>query len=169
VSRSPARKVMLLGEIGVGKSSLAQRLMFNRFSGEYKPTIGVEVYRYEVPQAALSEPMTLILWDTDGNFGDAIFSHVYLKEAAAAVIVGDAMRPETLDSAVRLAQGFAEVLPGRPVYFILNKWDLVTDANEPVLPTAYKTRPVMKASAALGENVNEAFIEVAKAIHRRGH
>ena len=35
-----ARKVMLLGEIGVGKSSIVERLVFDRFDLEYKPTIG---------------------------------------------------------------------------------------------------------------------------------
>ena len=44
-----ARKVMLLGEIGVGKSSLVKRLVFDRFETDYKPTLGVDVYRYEVP------------------------------------------------------------------------------------------------------------------------
>ena len=164
-----AHKVMLLGEIGVGKSSLAQRLMFNRFSGQYKPTIGVEVYRYNVPDDVAGGPMTLILWDTDGNFGDAIFNHVYIKEAAAAIIVGDPLRPETLATTVRLAEGFAEVRPGRAIHFILNKWDLITPANVPVLPTAYKTRPLMKASALSGDQVSEAFSEVARAIRRRGH
>lgn len=167
--RGTAHKVMLLGEIGVGKSSLAQRLLFNRFSREYKPTIGVEVYRYEVPEAIAGAPMSLILWDTDGNFGDAIFRHVYIKEAAAALIIGDPLRPETLDATVRLADGFAEVLPGRAVHYIVNKWDSVSPATAPVLPQGYAKRPVMRASALSGEHVAEAFIEIARAIHRRGH
>ena len=41
-------KIMLLGEIGVGKSSIAQRLVFNRFGTDYKPTLGVDVYTYEI-------------------------------------------------------------------------------------------------------------------------
>lgn len=168
--QATAHKVMLLGEIGVGKSSLAQRLLFNRFSGQYKPTIGVEVLRYEVPPDAIAGgPMSLILWDTDGNFGDAIFRHVYIKEAAAAVIVGDAQRPETLDSMVRLAAGFSEVLPGRIVHFILNKWDLVQVDAEPVPPAGFGARPVIRTSALSGTKVLDAFIETAKAIRRRGH
>ncbi len=161
-------KVMILGEIGVGKSSLAQRLMFNRFSGEYKPTIGVEVYRYDVPNEASGAPMTLILWDTDGNFGDAIFAHVYLKEAAAAIVVADPTRPATLDAAVRLADGFAAARPGRAIHFIVNKWDLIAKTSEPVLPPAYKTLPMSKTSARSGEHVAEAFSDVARAIRRRG-
>ena len=168
--QATAHKVMLLGEIGVGKSSLAQRLLFNRFSGQYKPTIGVEVFRYEVPPTEVAgAPMSLILWDTDGNFGDAIFRHVYIKEAAAALIVGEAKRPETHDSMVRLAAGFSEVLPGRIVQFILNKWDLVPAGAEPVPPAGFGTRPVLKTSALSGTEVATAFIETARAIRRRGH
>lgn len=164
-----AHKVMILGEIGVGKSSLAQRLMFNRFSGEYKPTIGVEVYRYDVPVETTGAPMALILWDTDGNFGDAIFAHVYLKEAAAAIIVADPTRPATLDAAVNLADGFAAARPGRAVHLIVNKWDMITAANEPVLPPAFRSRPMTKTSALSGACVVEAFGDVARAIRRRGH
>ena len=164
-----AHKVMLLGEIGVGKSSLARRLVFDRFSRDYKPTIGVEVYRYDVPSEALGEAMSLILWDTDGNFGDAIFRHVYLKEAAAALIVADQSRPETVDSMVRLAKGFAEARPGRMIHFVLNKADLVGPAANPCDGRLRASDiPMTETSALSGASVTEAFIQTAKAIRRRG-
>ncbi|MEQ1696835.1 MAG: hypothetical protein ABL901_13435 [Hyphomicrobiaceae bacterium] len=180
---SRARKVMLLGEIGVGKSSLARRLVFDKFSREYKPTIGVEVYRYDIPAAALGgpkslvEPLSLILWDTDGNFGDAIFRHVYIKQAAAAVIVGDQSRPDTIDAMLRLARGFADVLPGRAIHFVLNKDDLADAAGgsdaEGRLTTPQIAGlgpiPFIKTSAMSGAMVEQAFIATAKAILRRGH
>ena len=169
MTRATAHKVMLLGEIGVGKSSLAKRLMFNRFSGEYKPTIGVEVYRYEVPEAVAGNAMSLILWDTDGNFGDAILRHTYIKEAAAALIIGDPTRPETLDAMVRLADGFTAVFPGRPVHFVLNKCDLITDRPTPELPTRLVGHPVYRTSALSGLHVATAFHDTAIAIRRRGH
>lgn len=177
---SRARKVMLLGEIGVGKSSLARRLVFDKFSREYKPTIGVEVYRYDIPAAELGEtssPMSLILWDTDGNFGDAIFRHVYIKQAAAAVIVGDQSRPDTIDSMLRLARGFAEVLPGRAIHFVLNKDDLVDHAaatnaeGRLTSPQIAELGPIpsIRTSAMSGTQVEQAFIATAKAILRRGY
>jgi Ras-related protein Rab-5C len=185
---SRARKVMLLGEIGVGKSSLARRLVFDKFSREYKPTIGVEVYRYDISSEALAEskarepnaltePMSLILWDTDGNFGDAIFRHVYIKQAAAAVIVGDQSRPDTIDSMLRLARGFAEVLPGRAIHFVLNKDDLVDHAaaadaeGRLTAPQIAELGPIpsIKTSAMSGAQVEQVFIATAKAILRRGH
>ena len=124
-----ARKVMLLGEIGVGKSSLARRLVFDKFEFDYKPTIGVDVYRFEVEATAQRPAMSLIVWDTDGNFGDAIFKHIYMKEAAAALIIGDLSRAPTLDTMVRLGNGFAEAFPGRHIGYVINKTDLAGECQ----------------------------------------
>ena len=91
-----AQKIMLLGEIGVGKSSIAQRLVFNRFETDYKPTLGVDVYTYEIETPTDADPAAttkFIIWDTDGNFGESVLSHIYIKEAAAALIVGDIGAP----------------------------------------------------------------------------
>lgn len=175
---SRAKKVMLLGEIGVGKSSLARRLVFGRFGSEYKPTIGVEVYRYDIPAAALDgQPASLILWDTDGNFGDAIFRHVYIKQASAAVIVADKSRPDTIDAMLRLARGFAEVLPGRAIHFVINKEDLTVEDDPSHVDGRILTAPIrqtspiplIRTSALEGSHVEQAFIATAKAILRRGH
>ena len=86
-----ARKIMLLDEIGVGKSSIARRLVFDRFEGGYKPTIDVDVYSYDIERSsgAPEESVKFVIWDTDGNLGETILSHVYIKEAAAALVVGD--------------------------------------------------------------------------------
>lgn len=164
-----ARKVMLLGEIGVGKSSIVQRLVFDRFDFNYKPTIGVDVYRYDVPPAPGKDPMSLIVWDTDGNFGDAIFKHVYMKEASAAFIVGDLSRRNTLDSMVSLGTAFREALPGRHLAYILNKADLVPAAGAVDVPGELSAfgNPLVRTSAKTGDNVQQAFIDAADVIRRR--
>lgn len=165
-----ARKVMLLGEIGVGKSSLARRLVFDKFEFDYKPTIGVDVYRYEVPDSPTRPRMSLIVWDTDGNFGDAIFKHIYMKEAAAALIIGDLSRGPTLDTMVKLGQGFSETFPGRHIGFIVNKTDLITDPEAVPLPSELTRHgtTLMRTSAKTGTHVAEAFINAAECIARRG-
>lgn len=164
-----ARKVMMLGEIGVGKSSLVKRLVFDRFDTDYKPTLGVDIYRYEVPATQDHAAITLIIWDTDGNFGDAMFRHVYMKEASAALIIGDVTRRSTLDTVLRLSKGFREHFPGRYQALIVNKLDLVE--GEPLnLPDALSAsrKGVFHTSALTGDNVQLAFHEAAAAILRRG-
>ncbi len=165
-----ARKVMLLGEIGVGKSSTVQRLVFDRFEFDYKPTIGVDVYRYDLPDVPGRERSSLIVWDTDGNFGDSIFRHVYMREAAAAMIIGDLSRPQTLDTMVKLAEGFADALPGRHIALLLNKSDLVSAPSAVELPDGFKRlrlNPIL-TSAKTGQNVQDCFVQASEAINRRG-
>lgn len=164
-----ARKVMLLGEIGVGKSSLARRLVFNKFNTDYKPTIGVDVYRYIVPASEQRPETTLIIWDTDGNFGEAIFKHIYMKEAVAALIIGDMTRPATIDTMEKLGNGFTDMFPGRHVGFIVNKTDLVPEAQSAPL-SPYLMRhgvQLFRTSAKTGSEVTAAFSGAADAIHRR--
>lgn len=71
-------KVMLLGDMGVGKTSILYRLIYNRFEGQYKSTLGVEILSHDVAPADGGDPMRLVLWDTDGDFGTQIFDTVYV-------------------------------------------------------------------------------------------
>ncbi len=163
-----ARKIMLLGEIGVGKSSLARRLVFDKFEFDYKPTIGVDVYRYIAPATASRPEITLIIWDTDGNFGDAIFKHIYMKEAAGALIIGDVSRPATMETMHKLAAGFSDMFPGRHVGFVVNKSDLVPAEESAPLPGFLLDNPhLVRTSAKTGAQVQKAFLDAAEAIHRR--
>lgn len=163
------RKVILLGEIGVGKSSLARRLVLDRFETRYTPTLGVDVYHYEVVPPPVQGPIRLIVWDTDGNFGDAIFEHPYIREAAAAFIVGDITRHATLETMLKLRHGFRNSFPGRYDAFIVNKLDLA-DGTLPKLPPELDNgrAHVFHTSAKTGDNVRRAFHDGAATILRRG-
>ncbi|MDX2258469.1 MAG: GTP-binding protein [Hyphomicrobiaceae bacterium] len=165
------RKVMVIGEIGVGKSSLVRRLVDDRFSNEYQPTLGADVYTYRVPETEHAPAVTLILWDTDGNFGETIFTHVYMRGAAAALVVGDISRPATLTAMRALGRGFASACPGRYLAYIVNKMDLVDAARWPdavggMLDGAEAS--VTATSALTGDNVRCVFHDAAAAIVRRG-
>ncbi len=164
------RKLMVLGEIGVGKTSLTRRLVTNRFEADYTPTIGVDVYRYVLPEGAAPQPVTLAIWDTDGNFGDAIFDHVYIKEASGALIVGDISRPASLETMTRLGRGFLGARPGRYLAYVVNKVDLETPDEPVTLPAGLSQTsvPLVKASALTGENVQVLFHDAACTMLRRG-
>lgn len=165
-----ARKIVVLGEIGVGKSSLVRRLVHAKFDAEYTPTIGVDVYSYTIPPGITSAPMTLVIFDTDGNFGESIFRHIYIKQAGAALIVGDIVRRPTLDTMTKLGDGFVEHLPGRPYAFVTNKVDLLDAEALEDFPCGLKRPgvPLLATSAATGEKVQDAFHQIAATLARRG-
>lgn len=167
-----SRKIMLLGEIGVGKSSLVRRLVLDRFEFDYKPTLGVDVYTYVVPATPTRPETKLIIWDTDGNAGTTMFKHVYMRQASAALIVADVTRPATLETMAELSHGFRDAFPGRYHALVLNKLDLQPpDGNLDALKAA--TAPlaadgVFETSAKTGDNVKQAFHSAADTILRRG-
>lgn len=164
---SASAKIMLLGEIGVGKSSLARRFVFDRFEAEYKSTIGVDILSHDV---TLDDGRTLklMLWDTDGDFGARIFETVYIKGASGALIVSDATRPATLAKAARLATDFADAFPGRPTRVIVNKTDLADMEADAFAEVGLAPGEIARTSARTGEGVAGLFQSIASDIDRRG-
>lgn len=156
-------KIMLLGDIGVGKTSLARRFVFDKFEGDYKTTIGVDVLTHDVVLGPECENETLrfVLWDTDGDFGAKIFETVYLAGASGAIVVADASRPGTLVKMALLSERFEERFPGRPLGKIVNKIDLAPGAQ-------FAANDVVLTSAKTGEGVAEMFVELGAAVWRRG-
>lgn len=159
-------KVMLLGDMGVGKTSILYRLVHNRFDGEYKTTLGVEVLSYDVP-AGSGEAARLVLWDTDGDFGTRIFDTVYVAGASAAIIVSDVTRPQTVERMVELAQGFEERFPGRPYKTLMNKIDLAEAAGSIHGIEKLARSSVKYVSAKTGSGIAESFAELAETVRRR--
>ncbi len=162
-------KLLLLGDIGVGKTSLARRLVLDDFNGLYKATIGTDLYRYDVVPSPINTPFQFIIWDTDGNFGDTIFEHVYAKRSDAALVVGDATRRTSLDAALARVEGFLAAFPGRPASLIVNKIDMLGPGVAPELPEAAHNLgiPIIFTSAKTGHHVRDAFHDAAAVIARR--
>ena len=162
---SLSAKILLLGDIGVGKSSLARRLVFDRFDNEYKTTIGVDVLTHDVD--CEGQILRMILWDTDGDFGQHIFDTVYARGASGAIIVSDASRPTTALKMANLARGFADRFPGRPSRSVINKIDLAP-GDRAAITGGPRPDETLYTSALSGEGVNDLFVAIGSAIIRRG-
>lgn len=161
-----ARKIVLLGDMAVGKTSITMRLAKNVFSADYVSTIGVKMHKVEL-EGDDGQPVTAVLWDTDGEFGEHIFETVYLKGAAGALIIGDLTRPKTIEHMARLSELFEEYLPGRPCLCVLNKSDL-RDADAATLAAARKVSDfVVTTSAKTGEGVGTALGQLLQLVQQR--
>lgn len=66
-TRTPEIKVVMLGNGGVGKSSMIRRFCKGVFTDEYKKTIGVDFLEKSQFVDALGEEVRFMLWDTGGE------------------------------------------------------------------------------------------------------
>ncbi|XP_011677462.1 ras-related protein Rab-32B [Strongylocentrotus purpuratus] len=129
-------KVLVIGEFGVGKTSLIRRYTEGYFSPNYKLTIGVD-FALKSLDWDENTRVNLQLWDIAGHERFGHMTRVYYKYAIAAVIVFDLSRPATFDSVLKWSTDVHEkvMLANEqpvPLLLLANKCDLpdtVLDAD----------------------------------------
>ena len=157
-----ARKVCLLGDFGVGKTSLVARFVRNTYSDKYLTTVGVKVDSklVERPGGAIK----LVIWDIAGKSGLDLLNQSYLKGASGLMLVCDGTREPTLRSALYLLMQARSTLGDPKAVLLVNKLDLV-DKWE-ILPHTVaglrETMPVFETSARTGDGVEAAFAALAE-------
>jgi small GTP-binding protein len=92
------KKVVLLGDSAVGKTSLIRRFVHDEFSDSYISTIGTKVSKKELTVDFEGEEydVTMMVWDMLGREGYISTQARQLVGAQGVMIVGDLTRPETL-------------------------------------------------------------------------
>ena len=87
-------KVLLTGAAAVGKTSLVQRFIKNRFQANYKLTVGVDILTKDV-EFRSGEIATLSIWDIGGQQRFEFIRSTFYKGAAGALLVFDLTREQT--------------------------------------------------------------------------
>lgn len=95
-------KVVLLGDLGVGKTCLRSQFIHHVFSTAYKATIGGDFLTttVEVPKQDSNETtkVNLQVWDTAGQERYNLISQVFYRGAHVAILVYDVTNYESLVS-----------------------------------------------------------------------
>ncbi|XP_068013210.1 ras-related protein Rab-36 isoform X1 [Melanerpes formicivorus] len=160
-------KVVVVGDLYVGKTSLINRFCKDNFDRDYKATIGVdfEMERFEI----MGIPFNLQIWDTAGQEKFKCIASAYYRGAEVIITVFDLADIQTLDHTKQwLEDTLKENEPDSSFIFLVGtKKDLVSDAVcERTELDAIRFANEMHAeywsvSARTGENVKEFFSRVA--------
>lgn len=168
-SRHMKTKVALMGEGGVGKTSLIRRFVLNEYQDTYLHTIGTRVSKIElqVPYGPdVDVQMDMSIFDIMGQRGfRELVRETYYHGAQALVAVCDLTRRDSLYALNEWISSAMEIAGDVPAYVLVNKKDLkdrrdFDDEDVRKLAEPFGA-PYVFTSARTGEFVEDAFNAVA--------
>jgi len=153
-----AKKVLLVGNFGVGKTSLIRRFVLNEFSEDYISTIGVRVSKKVVEFE--NETIKLMIWDVAGTSGSEKIPKAYFLGSHAAMFVFDLSREETYLTIEENLNMVKELSKLKNITVVGNKKDLLSkDELDEVLKKITIDIDLI-TSAKEGDNVEDAFMKL---------
>ncbi|MGD1901885.1 MAG: Rab family GTPase [Geitlerinemataceae cyanobacterium] len=168
-----SRKITMVGDFSVGKTSLIRRYVEGKFDDRYLSTVGVKISRRSLEVAAPDggdpQAMQLIVWDLEGQTKFKAIAPSYLQGSKGTIIVADLSRPETIENIEGHIALYRSVSKDGAISVALNKADLVEAGRSQMLLGEVRDRhkdEILHAyttSAKSGANVESLFLELAAA------
>ncbi len=161
---SVTKKICVIGDFAVGKTSLVSRYIRNVFSNRYLTTVGVKIDTKIVTLPG-KRSIKLVVWDIAGTDRFTTIDTNYLRGAAAYLLIVDGTRHNTLTTAYQLKRTADNLLNSPPCVWVFNKVDLnneweIKDSEIEVLEA--NDWHVLRCSAKEGRNVAKAFQIIAE-------
>jgi Ras-related protein Rab-18 len=174
----PPIKVLLIGDSGVGKSSLMLRFASNTFSQDISATIGID---FKVKATEVVDPVTgerrtvkMQIWDTAGQERFRTLTSSYYRGAHAVVLVYDVNESPSFQALDRWLEEATSFCGAASTVFLLigNKIDAVAGPAAAMAVSKDDGHAFAKqhkmlfclCSAKTKEGVDQAFDEVARAV-----
>ena len=138
-------KIVVLGDISVGKTSILSRFRYGVFEPEYMPTLGIDFFSQNLFYE--DKTIRLILWDTAGEERFRSLIPSYLKNADCIIIVFDITNKDSFNS--------------------LNKWltDSKNNANEGTIYIICGNKSDLKEKRTVNENEIDEYIKKNELIY----
>ncbi len=155
-----AKKVLLVGSFGVGKTSLVRRFVLNEFSEDYISTIGVRVSS-KVVELDENE-IKLMIWDVAGTSKDEKVPKAYFLGASAAMYVFDLSREETYINLSEDLEAIKQLSGLENIVVVGNKKDLLSEEALQELKSTFAVPVNLITSAKENANVEDAFLLLSK-------
>ncbi|CAJ1397470.1 unnamed protein product [Effrenium voratum] len=168
-------KVVLVGDVSVGKTHLLSRYMKDDLPKAPAATIGVE-FATKTMKLSSGVNVKTQIWDTAGQERYRAITRAHYRRAAGAVLVYDVTRQETFRSCSLWVTEVREgAQPNAIIMLVGNKIDLVE--QDPSSRQVYHDVAAefarqnglmfMEASAVSGANVKRAFEDLLQEVYAK--
>ena len=160
---SKSLKVILIGDGGTGKTSLANRFIHKTFSSIYKTTIGVDISPFNTVARRTQRPIRFVLWDMSGQTHFKRFRARFYSGTSGAIVVYDLSNAQSYRNVQSwIKECHDNIHKPIPLILLGNKSDLTDQRAIPTergkeLSTKIKASHFIETSAKFGENIEEAF------------
>ena len=169
---SDAKKLVILGEGRVGKTSILTRYFNKKFNEGEKSTVNPSFY--EKKQTYNGKNYDLKFWDTAGQEQFNAINNMYYQNAVGALLVYDVTIPETFEKVKSWVNTLQEVV-GKDIVFVIagNKFDLSKkadlEANKAQVDSYCQQEKCQHfyTSAKTGFNLDETFNSLITSVLRK--
>jgi len=164
------KKICLLGDPAVGKTSLIQKFVFDKFEGKYLSTLGTNITQKDIHYIDKNIKLKLMIWDLMGQKDFQQLITTAYRGASGALIVCDSTKKETFKHLNWWMSSLFNIIGQIPIIFIVNKNDLkdqiIVTPQDISEQSILFNAPFVATSAKTGENVEKAFHMLSKLLIR---
>ena len=159
-------KLSLIGDGGVGKTSIAQRYVHGVFKADYKATIGTFISKKEWYFEQLNTSVKFIIWDLAGQDQFQRLWPDYMTDTRAGIIMFDVTNKKSFENIKKWNEIITRVAhPNVILILVGNKVDLQDSrevSSEEGMELAQELKIYyMETSAKTNKNIDEVFEWVA--------
>ena len=167
-------KITVIGDGGVGKTSLIKKYTKGEFEDDYISTIGAQFSIFD--KIVDGDECKLFFWDIAGQDDFASLREDFYKDSKAAIIVfsleNNSLGKESLRHVTNWYNEIMKQCGDIPAVLFANKVDLIDkgtidNGDFQNLLKDLNFIGIYRTSAKTGEHVNEAFISIINELHSR--
>lgn len=159
-------KVILIGSISVGKTSILSRYITNEFDNNHHCTLKVD-YKTKIININNMVKAKLNIWDTCGDEKYKSITRQYYRDAHGILLIYDITKKDTFDSIIEWQKEIRNNAPNDSVLFLVgNKTDLDKERKVTLQEGKNKAEELgmlfTEVSAKSGDNIPILFDKICE-------
>lgn len=152
-------KLIILGDTGVGKTSIISRRIYQRFDDNVPLTVGVS--NFTITEKIKGKDIELKVWDTAGQEQYASLIPMFSRNSDVCILCCDVTTPNSFDHLEMWKTKLNDSGCDPPIILAINKMDLSSDNFEKIYEDHSKTLEkfdtILYVSAKINSGIADLF------------